>query len=48
MGNTYAIIAFALLWIFLGGFFFVVFRTLLSRGRTTKGRDGEDRWEHGL
>ncbi len=47
MGNIFAIVAFALLWVFLGVFFFVVFRTLVLRGRSNA--DGEkNRWEHGL
>lgn len=44
VGNTFAIVAFALLWVFLAAFFFVVLRTLIARSR----KGGDDRWEHGL
>ncbi|MEZ4450756.1 MAG: hypothetical protein R3B09_14840 [Nannocystaceae bacterium] len=45
MGNAFAIVAFALLWLFLLVFFYTVLRTLIARARA-KGDD--DRWEHGL
>ena len=44
MGNIFAIIAFAVLWILLGVFFFVVLRALLTRGKA----GDKGRWEHGL
>ena len=44
MGNIFAIIAFAVLWLFLGVFFFVVLRALLTRGKA----EDKGRWEHGL
>jgi len=44
MGNIFAIVAFTLLWVFLGVFFFVVFRMLLARSRASD----KNRWEHGL
>ena len=45
MGNVFAIVAYALLWLFLAAFFYVVLRTLIARARS---RDADDRWEHGL
>jgi hypothetical protein len=47
MGNLFAIVAFALLWLFLAVFFYVVLRTLISRARS-RDQGGDDRWEHGL
>ena len=44
MGNIFAIVAFAVLWILLGVFFFVVLRALLTRGKA----GDKGRWEHGL
>ncbi|HEY8376708.1 MAG TPA: hypothetical protein VIK91_09480 [Nannocystis sp.] len=47
MGNLYAIIAFALLWLFLAGFFFVLIRALVVQSRRRR-RGEPDVWEHGL
>ncbi|HRI09345.1 MAG TPA: hypothetical protein PKW35_16100 [Nannocystaceae bacterium] len=44
MGDYAALVAFALLWLGLAVFFFLVIRTLVVRRR--HGED--DRWEHGL
>lgn len=47
MGNLYAIVAFALLWLVLAGFFVVLLRTLIGISRR-RARGEETRWEHGL
>lgn len=47
MGNLYGILAFALLWLFLAGFFFTLFRTLWLQARARK-RGESSTWEHGL
>ena len=45
--NLYAVIAFALLWLTLAGFFFVLIRTLVEQSR--RRRNGEPGvWDHGL
>ena len=47
VGNLYALLAFGLLWLVLGAFFFVLIRALLVQSR--RRRNGERGvWEHGL
>lgn len=47
MGNVYALLAFGLLWLLLGAFFFVLIRVLVVQSR--RRRQGERGvWEHGL
>lgn len=47
MGNVYAIVAFALLWLVLAGFFVVLIRALIVQSRRrARGEPGV--WEHGL
>lgn len=47
MGNLYAIVAFALLWLVLAGFFVVLIRALIVQNRRrSRGEPGV--WEHGL
>ena len=49
MGTLYGVIAFALLWLFLAGFFVALLRGLLRRTRALRGRHGEGGDpEHGL
>ncbi len=47
MSDLYGIIAFALLWLFLAGFFVVLFGMLLEESRRRR-RGQRDDWEHGL
>jgi len=47
MGNLFAIVAFALLWLFLVPFFVALLRALIGqRRRERRGEGGH--WEHGL
>ena len=47
MGNIFAIVAFALLWLFLLPFFFTLLRALgRQQRRRSRGEGGV--WEHGL
>lgn len=49
MGNLWGFVAFALLWLFLVGFFVALFRGLLRRTREVRARQGErGDAEHGL
>lgn len=47
MSDLYGVIAFALLWLFLAGFFVVLFGMLLEESRRRR-RGERDDWEHGL
>lgn len=47
MGDFYAIVAFALLWLVLAGFFVVLIRALVTQSRRReRGEPGV--WDHGL
>ena len=49
VGNLWGLIAFALLWLVLAGFFVALFRGLLRRSREVRARQGErGDPEHGL
>jgi hypothetical protein len=47
VSDLYGLVAFALLWLCLGGFFFVLFRMLLDEARRRRRGERVD-WEHGL
>lgn len=47
MSRLYAVVAFALLWLVLAGFFVGLFRMLRDEGRRRR-RGEQERWEHGL
>jgi hypothetical protein len=47
VGNIFAIVAFALLWLFLLPFFFTLLRAL-GRQQRRRGRGEGGGWEHGL